>query len=93
MGSEGVKYYMDADRIAQVKDVMRERNLKLYKVSADYRKDRIHHPMYYVFGGSAKFAKARFQQRVTWLMVYAVQECTAAEVEEVLNHWDKYIVF
>lgn len=68
---------------------------KLYKIFADYRpKDSIKKHWYYVIAKNKTEAKRRFSNRISWLKVYEVIECTdKAFISEVLNNQHKYIVF
>lgn len=69
------------------------KELKLFCITADYRKPNSQNPKYYVFAKQKTEAKKIFKDIITWLNVYNVEEC---ELEypidryrySVLNYYD-----
>lgn len=80
------------DYIKRILD--KNKDLKLYKIFADYRpKDIIKEHWYYVLGKNQKDAKVRFKRKITWLKIYEITECDEDISTEVISNPDKYIVF
>ena len=67
--------------------------IKLYKVYADYRPDNSNRIPYYVRASSKSKAKIRFYDKVTWLKIYKVEDCTEEEAVNILSNRDKHIIF
>lgn len=68
--------------------------VKLYAITADYRKNNPNKPCYYVAGHNPREARQRFKERITWLDIYQTEEITdEARVSEILNHPLQYICF
>lgn len=64
---------------------MKETNLKVFKIFADYRPTNEHRPHYYIRATSPRDAKKRFSEIVTWLKIYGVEEVTGDELTMVEN--------
>ncbi len=68
--------------------------VKLYAVTADYRKHNPNKPIYYVAGHNAREARERFKEHITWLDIYGVGEVADAKrINEILNSPYHYICF
>ena len=57
-------------------------DIKLFKITADYRPLNDKSPTYYVHGYSDNHAKKRFESCFVWLKVYKSEEC-----EEKTGMW------
>lgn len=67
--------------------------MKLYKITADYRRNNTHKPSYYVLGESAKDARRKFKERITWLDIYGCEVVDEAEARHIVAAPLNYIVF
>ncbi len=68
--------------------------VKLYCVTADYRKHNPNKPHYYVAGHNPREARQRFKDRISWLDIYGVEEVTDETlIQNILNKPLNYIYF
>ena len=65
---------------------------KLYKVTADYRKNNPNKPCYYVRAKTKKEAKERFNNIISWLDIYDVEVCEDSIVEKIMEEPMKHII-
>ena len=67
---------------------------KLYKVTADYRKNNPNKPHYYVLGRSSKEAKQRFKSHIAYshLDVYNIEVCENSLAKEIISEPIKHYV-
>lgn len=65
---------------------------KLYKVTADYRKNNPNKPHYYVRAKTKKEAKERFKNLISWLDIYDIEVCEDSVAKEVMSKPIKYII-
>lgn len=47
---------------------------KLFRITADYRKNNTNKPIYYVAAKSKKEAKQLFSSKFSWLNIYGIEE-------------------
>lgn len=67
---------------------------KLFKITADYRKNNEKKPHYYVVTENAKSACKKFKSRISWLDIYGCDEVENNEEKEyILQNPYKFIVF
>lgn len=69
------------------------KNYKLFRVTADYRKNNPNKPHYYVLAKNRKEAKIRFKNRISWLDIYNVEICNENDTKTILYNPMEYIVF
>lgn len=68
--------------------------MKLFDITADYRKYNENKPHYYVVAENKKSARAKFSHRISWLDIYGCEEITdEARKTEITSHPYNYIVF
>ena len=66
---------------------------RLYRITADYRPNNPKKPTYYVVGYSKQEAKKKFQDRISWLKIYDIEEILEGEViAEVMLNPARYII-
>ena len=60
--------------------------MKIYDITADYRKNNLRKPHYYVIANTAKEAKEKFHSLMSWLDIYS---CELVEdnalIQDLLN--------
>lgn len=66
--------------------------VKLYKITADYRKNNPNKPHYYVRGKTIKEAKERFKNLISGLDIYGVEVCTEDIAKKIIVEPTKHIV-
>lgn len=71
---------------------MSSNEVKLYKVTADYRKNNPNKPHYYVRAKTKKEAKERFKNIISWLDIYNVEVCEDSAANEILAEPMKHII-
>lgn len=71
---------------------MQNRKIRLYRITADYRKNNPNKPHYYVWERNIKEAKDRFKDRINWLDIYAVEVCEDSVVNEIVKEFMKHII-
>lgn len=86
--SRGDSRYMLKGKTAN----MQNRKIRLYRITADYRKNNPNKPHYYVWGRNIKEAKDRFKDRINWLNIYAVEICEDSVTEEIIKEPMKHII-
>lgn len=69
------------------------KNYKLFRVTADYRKNNPNKPHYYILANNRKEAKIRFKNRISWLDIYNVEICNENDIKTILHNPMEYIVF
>ena len=57
---------------------------KLFKITADYRKNNPDKPTYYVAAKSKKEAKQLFSSKFSWLNIYGIEECDNEKCKDPL---------
>lgn len=67
--------------------------VKLYKVTADYRKNNLNKPKYYVIAMTKREAKQIFKKYVTWLDIYSCDECDIDTAKYILFNKSHNIIF
>ncbi len=67
--------------------------ISLYKVTADYRKNNLSKPNYYVLGKSIKEAKQRFKNHISGLDIYGCEVCDDETAKDIVSNPIHYIVF
>lgn len=67
---------------------------KLYKVTADYRKNNSNKSYYYVLGKSSKEAKQRFRSHPAYshLDIYDIEVCEDSLAKEIISEPIKHYV-
>ena len=69
------------------------KKLRLYKITADYRPHNINKPKYYVVGKTAKEAKEKFNNRITWLKIYECEEVVdEKDIADVMLNPARHII-
>lgn len=71
---------------------MLNNKVKLYMVTADYRKDNPNKPHYYVRATTKKEAKEIFRNTISWLDVYGVELCEDSVANQIIAEPMKHIV-
>lgn len=71
---------------------MSSNKVKLYKVTADYRKHNQNKPHYYVRAKTKKEAKERFKNSISWLDIYNVEVCDDSIVNVIMAEPMKHII-
>ncbi len=71
---------------------MKNKDIKLYKITADYRKDNPKKPQYYVWGRTKKEAKDRFNNLISCLKIYDVEVCDDSVVIKITAEPLKHII-
>lgn len=64
---------------------MSEKENKLYKVTADYRKNNHNKPHYYVRAETVREAEKRFRDIISWLDIYGIEICDDSVADEILS--------
>lgn len=65
---------------------------KLYKITADYRKNNPNKPHYYVRAKTVKEAKERFKNLISWLDIYGIEVCTKNIANKIAAEPTKHII-
>ena len=66
---------------------------RLYRITADYRPSNPKKSTYYVVGYSKQEAKKKFQDRISWLKIYNIEEILEGEdIAEVMLNPARYII-
>lgn len=71
---------------------MPSNEVKLYKVTADYRKHNPDKPHYYVRAKTKIEAKERFKNTISWLDIYNVEVCDDSIVNVIIAEPMKHII-
>lgn len=71
---------------------MSSNEVKLYKVTADYRKHNPDKPHYYVRAKTKKEAKEKFKNTISWLDIYNVEVCDDSIVNVIIAEPMKHII-
>lgn len=71
---------------------MPSNEVKLYKVTADYRKHNPDKPHYYVRAKTKKEAKEKFKNTISWLDIYNVEVCDDSIVNVIIAEPMKHII-
>ena len=67
--------------------------VSLYKITADYERKKQNKPSYYVLGKSAKEAKQKFKNCISWLEIYGCEVCDNEIAKAIVSKPINYIVF
>ena len=65
----------------------------VYKITADYRPNNPNKPIYYVMARNKASAKETFSKIISWLKIYACEECDKEEEDRIMNDPCHYFVF
>lgn len=71
---------------------MSSNEIRMYKVTADYRKNNPNKPHYYVMARNQKEAKNRFKNRINWLDIYNVEVCEDSVAKVIIAEPMKHII-
>ena len=66
--------------------------VKLYEITADYRPNNPNKPKYYVRAKNKSEAKKRFDNKIGWLKIYSVHECSEDMARKVVGNPQHYII-
>ena len=66
--------------------------VKIYKVTADYRKNNPNKPHYYVVARNQKEARDRFKNRISWLDIHDVEVCEDSIAKVIIAAPMKHIL-
>lgn len=66
--------------------------IKLYRITADYRKNNPNKPRYYVRARNTKEAKSRFKNRISWLDIYGVEAVDINDAKVIISEPAKHII-
>lgn len=68
--------------------------MRLFDITADYRKNNVNKPHYYVAADDEKSACKKFKEHISWLKIYGCKEVySMEETEYILQNTHKFIIF